>query len=99
MKAVWFRFINEDGKPTAWHGLAVGKNATELFWEIDEYGDPYSCEIIDVKNSASVCFKIEDDYFFDEINVAETNVFEDLFINNNWKKPVWPRNLHKTKGK
>lgn len=43
MKVVAFRFTSEDG-PTGWVGFATGQDWTELFWTIDEFGDPYCCE-------------------------------------------------------
>ena len=51
MIAVAFRFSNHD-----WMGLAVAANMKELFWQIDQHGDPYDVEIMSLK-SGSVCIK------------------------------------------
>lgn len=96
MKAVWFRFLGADGKPTAWHGLAVGKDQKELFWAIDYFGDPYSCEIIAVKRSAAICFHIvNNDPENEEPEVSDIEVSEGLDLDGKWKKPVWPENPYK----
>ena len=49
MKVVAFRFTDEDG-PTGWVGFATGQDWTELFWTIDEFGDPYCCEYKTLSN-------------------------------------------------
>ncbi len=55
MIAILFRVKDSDD---GWHGIAVGKNMKELFWQIDEHVDPSACEYKRI-TSHSICFKTE----------------------------------------
>jgi len=57
MKATYFRF-KYDERPV-WYGLAVYKNKFDLFKTIDEYGNPFDCELKPVSRRDSICFKIK----------------------------------------
>lgn len=59
MKAYLFRFLNDDNEPTEYQGIVVANTRKDLFWAIDEHGDPYRCEIKPI-SQGSVCFKYED---------------------------------------
>ena len=49
MATYLFRFLNHySKKPTGWIGVASASSADDLFWTIDEFGDPESCEIVQV---------------------------------------------------
>lgn len=65
MKAIAFRFTDGE-KPTGWIGLAVGIDWLDLFWTIDEFGDPFCCEYRPIKAGAAVCWlelKIDPEHF------------------------------------
>lgn len=46
MIAKWFRFKNDNENRI---GLAVAATKKDLFWEIDQYGDPYACDVINIQ--------------------------------------------------
>lgn len=92
MKAYWFRFVDEDGKPTGCMGLAVAKDMTEIFWMIDEYDDPFSCEVKKAKSGA-FCVRQEwkpgDVLENFDIEPSEANPIFDEDIG--WKKYDWTK--------
>ena len=101
-----FRFIDPEDKPTGYYGFISAYNASDLFWGIDEHGDPYAVELVRIKRSISMCIHIEEEYFNDEQNLdlsecqSELETSEtflegiiDLFKNKNTKKyPHWKKN-------
>ncbi len=44
MIAYFFRFVDED-KPVGWFGFALAQDQDDMFWQIDEHGNPNQCEI------------------------------------------------------
>lgn len=92
-----FRLIDENNKPTGYYGIAVAENLYDMFFQIDEHGDPYSVEI-KVMHRTSVCFKADLDKVseeeihidFSKIELGES--FGDLIIglDEGFKKPKWP---------
>jgi len=49
MATYLFRFLNHySNEHTGWIGIASASSADDLFWTIDEFGDPESCEIVQV---------------------------------------------------
>jgi len=49
MATYLFRFINQKtDKPSGWIGVASASSSDDLFWTIDEFGDPNSCEIVQI---------------------------------------------------
>lgn len=80
MIAVAFRF-----KASGWQGIAVARNKVELFWQIDEHGDPYSVEIINLQQG-SMCATSD----------GEIEWCEEL-AGGKWKAPVWPEEIYKGK--
>ena len=77
MLTYYFRFIGRNRKPTGHIGLAVAANARELFWEIDQYGDP-GCVQLHPVESGSFCIKITEDEELEEINYEEFEITDYL---------------------
>lgn len=68
----YFRFMSK-GKPTGHIGLAIASSMRELFWEIDQYGDPSDVQIHPVQ-SGSFCIKVvetEDEISFREFELTD----------------------------
>ena len=94
MIACYFRFdINDTSQ---WQGMAAAINMKDLFWEIDQYGDPYSCEIIEIQ-LGSYCVLaeqiegMEDTAFMAKgYEPSQTTPFKD----GQWTKPKWPEDLY-----
>lgn len=55
MKVIAFRFIYEN-QSSDWMGIAIGRDWTSLFWYIDAFGDPYSCEYKLLPMGGAVCW-------------------------------------------
>ena len=64
MKCYLFRFT-DDTEPTGWYGIVFADNDYDLFWRIDIYGNPLSCEISRVMPKdlykISYCYQTNDD--------------------------------------
>lgn len=88
-----FRFIKDDGEQTGYVGFAYAKNMLELFWEIDQFGDPYSVEIKRMKSS-SMCMKIIDidEFELDELELSER--FIGIVDEQGFITPEWPENVY-----
>ena len=56
MNLYLFRFLDSDGKPYERFGIAYAKNASDLYWQIDEHGDPNACLIRKVNCPLSISF-------------------------------------------
>lgn len=87
-----FRFIDENNKPTGYYGIAFAQNLYDMFFQIDEHGDPYSVEI-KVMNSASVGFIVEqEDIYIEYSSIGLSDDFFELVIglDKGFKKPKWP---------
>ena len=92
MIAVAFRF--EDSNLM---GLAFAQNKEDLFWNIDQYGDPYSAELMSLK-SCSVCIaqnlnRTEDEDEDDDEGFTpdppESVEWDEVIHFGVWKKPHW----------
>jgi len=88
-----FRFLKDDGSTPDHYGIAQVKNMTDLFWEIDNYGDPTSCEIVKL-NGASICFKTslteEEDVGLSELELGDSIWSNILGMPNvKFKAPPW----------
>lgn len=96
MKAYYFRLMDDNDQPTNFVGIAVAKNMADLFWAIDEFGDPYRCQIMPVTASTGVCMYTKvtrhggavDDVERSDIEVSENFPYPDE--GKKWKKPEWP---------
>ena len=82
MIAYWFK-IGE------YIGLAIAKDKASVFWEIDQFCDPFSCEIITAK-AGGFCCKVEE--FGDEVEFSdlETSGHMPLLDDKRWREPEWP---------
>lgn len=99
MSCYAFRFINENGEPTGHVGFAYAKNNYELFWQIDEHGDPWCVEVKKMR-SASICVRLTNkdealviendvDFEFDSIEFCEEFMFD--LLDPKWSKPKWDK--------
>lgn len=88
MIAKWFRFLDDDGAPTGHVGLAVSATLRGVFWQIDEFGDPYRAEVMTAIHGG-FCLRtpvLEEDEFT-EHEASET--LPGVFLDYGWKVPVW----------
>ncbi|MEY2680655.1 MAG: hypothetical protein RL661_886 [Pseudomonadota bacterium] len=90
MDSYFFRFMNEDGTPTGRIGLTSGRTLTDVFWEIDQYGDPCSVQIHPVK-AGSFCVHLQENEDQDLYEFSEVEFTENFPDSNskNWKVPTW----------
>lgn len=68
-------FKNDDCN---YHAFVNADNLEQLFWRIDEYGDPYGCEIYAI-NNISFCFKSQNfdgDFIFSKFEIGEMMCFD-----------------------
>lgn len=94
MSTYLFRFKNEEGTATAYMGIVSAMSMYELWWAIDEYGDPNGAEYLKCNDLAiSMCFKYDDDETNDEPLLSEQETggifWLDVVNKNelgNWKK-------------
>ncbi len=90
-----FRFVDDEEKPTGYAGIAFAKNKTDLFWLIDEFGDPYSVQIAKTGNYG-MCVKYEisededADDIYSEVEISERAYYGLTGDKREWKKPSWP---------
>ncbi len=94
MIACLFRFVNQDSKPTGYFGFACAANKKELFWEIDQYGDPYSVEL-STTTSGSYCLKQLSDVPFSDDQETSEHETDGVYFDGikKWRKPNWPKDL------
>lgn len=86
MSAYFFRFLGDNG-PTGWVGFALARNMDEMFWQIDEHGDPYSAEI-KTTDRFSWCAMLKNDNY-EQHEICETCP---IFVEEHeWRKPSWVR--------
>jgi len=89
MIAVAFRFGNHD-----WTGLAFAANMKELFWQIDQHGDPYDVEIMSLRDG-SVCIKHKRKAYEDgEPDTPEEVEWCAQIDYGKWKHPKWPPDVY-----
>jgi hypothetical protein len=86
-----FRCLDTKGEQMGYVGFAYAKNMLELFWEIDQFYDPYLVEIKELKSS-SMCMKIIDINEFDNYELGER--FTSIIDKQGFKKPEWPENVY-----
>ncbi|WP_373078669.1 hypothetical protein [Zhongshania sp.] len=101
MPAYAYRYRTEPDGKKYFAGLAVAANLLELFWCIDEFVDPFCCEIKRLKRGTAIiltCEEVSDDpkedSFFRLVGNDEAEFGEALVdaINeeSGWRKPKWP---------
>ena len=69
----------------SWHGLMVAKNRRDMYWLIDEFGDPNDCLICNVTNCGVMV--TADDFNNESSDVSEQWV--DAIENGKWVSPKW----------
>jgi len=87
--------MDPDNQPTGYMGLVVAANKDDLFWEIDQYGDPYSVEVMKATR-ASFCIQIdqkEEEVDYDEFELSEYAPL--MPEDGEWVKPVYNKNPYK----
>lgn len=89
MRAVWFRFIDQDGEPTGFVGMVAAHTAEGLFWAIDEFGDPYAAQIKTVKFHGGFCCKEAADLDDLEISSWESSEQMPFPDDEGWRTPKW----------
>jgi len=95
MIACFFRFVDDEDEPTGYAGIAFADNKKDLFWVIDEFGDPYSVQIAKISNSG-MCVKYEMsededvDDVYSEVEISERAYYGLTGDKRAWKKPSWP---------
>jgi hypothetical protein len=100
MICVLFRFLHDDGSDPDYYGMAAAESVNDLYWKIDEHGDPNSCEIIKVLG-ASICFEVNKEYLngedvdcdesFSNIEISDTffnGLCSDKFVRPNWEANI-----------
>lgn len=73
--------------PSGWHGLAVARDLYELFWLIDEEGDPYAAQIKPIK-AGFVAFRVDEDERLEEATVSE-KARDAIDEQDGWRFPDW----------
>ena len=88
-----FRCLDTKGEQIGYVGFAYAKNMLELFWEIDQFYDPYLVEIKELKSS-SMCMKIMDidEFEFDNYELGER--FIRIVDEQGFITPEWPENVY-----
>ena len=87
--------MDDDGNPTGHTGLAVGQNQDDIYWQIDEFGDPNIVEILPAK-LGGMCWKDTkipegEDEGFDREEYEISEMAPDPFEDKGWKKPKWAK--------
>ena len=89
--AYWFKFEHTFDNSKFTIGLAVARDMGELFWRIDEHGDPNTVYLIPAKSgSISRTFtEVSDgEYLAMETDGSE---HEPSFLDHRWKLKAWPK--------
>jgi hypothetical protein len=101
MKLYAYRFINDEGLPTGYYGVVAANSEHDLFWNIDEFGDPYRCELSKL-SSAGICFKAAKEWLDgDEIFAGDcmTNIeigesfMDAIFDDKKFRKAAWSKKM------
>lgn len=93
MKITYFLFPE-----TGWVGVAFGRDWSDVFWAIDEHGDPYSVLLIHITASMRGSFCVLDDYdedtgMYGSGRDHETNEYTPFLDDPRWSAPQWDKKL------
>lgn len=91
MIGCFFRFRNEcDGTDNHSVGFACASSETELFWHIDEFGDPHEVEVKEPINGFSMFALNINEKLYVDVNELELGmwVLGDIRDSDQWVKPV-----------
>jgi hypothetical protein len=93
MKTLYFRFLDNDDKPTGWVGFVAAKSMSEVFDIIDEFGDPYSVQVCEAKTAGfCVQWKSFTDDSGEAVMEGPPELAESMpwvFDDENWVRPAW----------
>lgn len=97
MIAYFFKFDYDETLPSGWMGLALARDKASLFWEIDQFGDPYSC-VIQTATMGGYCVFVDESE--DDIDDTQHETgWRPRLLDRDWRKPNWDgvhqRNLEK----
>jgi hypothetical protein len=87
VSAYFFRFVDDEG-PTGYVGFAYAKTKAELFWMIDEFGDPYGVELKTAPRGCGFCVFQDPEDGHSQHEISQSLPFRDL-EKKGWKKPDW----------
>ena len=100
MKLFAYRFISDDGVPTGYYGVVGANSERDLFWSIDEFGDPFRCELQKLSN-IGFCLKLskgflDDDCCMDDpysaLEISE-NILSTFISPEKFRKAVWSKEM------
>ena len=80
--------IKENVKKQKWQGIAVAADLYDLFWQIDDYANPYACEFIEYDRPFSLCAMINgsgDDVRLIDVELSD-DVFDHFSDEEQWKR-------------
>lgn len=87
MLAYLYRFKGSD-----WIGVAVGNDKEDVFWVIDEAGDPYNVEIMTLRRGG-VCWESKEESHVTSIEPSEFVIgaisHGNWMPNTGWREPRW----------
>lgn len=93
MQSLWFRFKDERGVVTH-TGLVTAPTLVGLFWEIDQFGDPFSVEVATVRQGGGFCVPMEMSEDGPVPADAGVEISDHIPMGDDetrWKPPVWPK--------
>ena len=81
-----------------YYGIAIGTCPRSLFWQIDEFCDPYRVQLRQINYSAGICFKVERAVVEDGCDTFVNIEYDVLTMRvqdpeAEWFKPVWPKHV------
>jgi hypothetical protein len=94
-----FRFVDSNGNPTGYYGIASARNRREMFWQIDQHGDPNSVQVKSL-DDCSICFfaEIPDQDADEMIVVSEVELSEQimdaLLFGDKFLSVKWPEDVY-----
>jgi hypothetical protein len=92
MAAYFFRFLGYDNQPNGLRGFVFARTRLELFWAIDQHGDPYSCELKTARmGSLSYRTNLEDPEADEPYGGLELGdcFWRAHYEKKGWKVPTW----------
>jgi hypothetical protein len=67
-----------------WHGIAFAKSDVQLFWAIDQQGDPGNCEVKKIDPYGSLGIFFDNEMTESAVSLGD-HLFEALTNNDGWK--------------
>ena len=79
------------GKLTEYSGLAIAYNMQEIFWEIEQYVDPYLVQIMPATNGGYCLHNGDEENDYKEIEISGHHVPSRGAKTAKWAKPNWDK--------